>query len=97
VCAPWERRYSLLVWIVVEVVLCCVPVKDLFSQGLCLFQRIRYSCAVDYKGCVLVLWREFVPGNNLEEVLAILGVVYNMPPVLSFSLSNECLEDPGLI
>jgi hypothetical protein len=84
-----------LVWVVVKVVFCCVPVEDFFSKGLCFFQRVRYSCAIGYKRRVLVLWDKFVPGDNLEEFLAVLSIVYDVPPVLPFSLSDCGLEDSG--
>ena len=29
-----------MVWVVVEVVFCCVSVENFFSEGLCFFQRI---------------------------------------------------------
>jgi hypothetical protein len=29
-----------LVWVVIEVVFCCVSVEDFFSEGFCFFQRI---------------------------------------------------------
>jgi hypothetical protein len=81
---------------VVKVVFCCVLVEDFFSKGLCFFQRVRYSYTVDYKRRLLVLWDKFVPGDNLKEFLAVLSIVYNVPPVLPFGLSDYSLEHSGL-
>jgi hypothetical protein len=35
-------------------------------------------------------------GNNLEEFLAVLSIIYNVPLVLPFSLSDYSLEHLGL-
>ena len=45
---------------------------------------------------ILVLWCKLVPGNNPEEFFAVLSVVYNVSPVLPFSLLDFSLKDLGL-
>ena len=75
-----------------EIILCCVPVKDFLSKCLRFLQGVRYNYIVDYKRGVLVLRRELMPGDDLKQVLVILRVINDMPPVLPLSLSNCSLE-----
>jgi hypothetical protein len=95
-CAPQERCCSLVVWVVAEVALCCVPAEDLFSKSLCLFWKIRYCYAIDNKEGILALWYELVPGKDLKQPFVILSIINSMSPILSFGLSDYSLERPDL-
>jgi hypothetical protein len=37
-----------------------------------------------------------VPGDDLEEFLAVLSIVYDVPPVLPFGLLDYSLKHSGL-
>ena len=45
----------------------------------------------------MIFWCKLVPSNDLEQVLVVLSVVDDMPPILPLGLSDCSLEGLSLL